>query len=76
MKKVKQYLNKIKQKYPPLKKCTENQRDTKRPTKYMSAFVIFPRSKYSNLRPWRDAIAPLHAIPYIYINRLFCGTFS
>ena len=44
MKKVKQYLNKIKQKYPPhLKKCTENQRDTKRPTKYVSALIIFPR---------------------------------
>jgi hypothetical protein len=43
MKKVKQYLNKIKQKYPPLKKCTENQRDTKRSTKYVSALIIFPR---------------------------------
>ena len=76
MKKVKQYLNKIKQKYPPLKKRTENQQDTKRPTKYMSAFVIFPLPKGSNLGSRRDAIAPLHAIPYIYIYRLFGGTFS
>lgn len=76
MKKVKQYLNKIKQKYPPLKKCAENQRDTKMSTKYVSALIIFPRSKYSNLRLRRDVIASLRAIPYIYIYRLFCGTFS
>ena len=29
MKKVKQYLNKIKQNYPPLPECVENQRHTK-----------------------------------------------
>ena len=76
MKKVKQYLNKIKQKYPPLKKCAEIQRDTKRPAKYVSAFVIFPLPKGSNLGSRRGAINPMRAIPYSYIYRLFCGTFS
>ena len=40
MKKVKQYLNKIKQKYPPLGECAENQQYTKRPTKQVSALII------------------------------------